>query len=98
MAEIDTAGLKANKQTNTEKVGEDKPSRFWEDEDAPAGSTSESLAVIENGRKTRVHGPTHFHHLADGRVVAGYTGGTHHTEPGENGEDKVTKILAIHEG
>jgi ketosteroid isomerase-like protein len=98
MSEIDRAGLKASKEANTETVGEEKSSRWWEHEDAPAGSTSASLAVVENGRKTRVHGPTHYHHLADGRVVAGYTTGTHHVEPGEDGQDRVTKILSIFEG
>lgn len=98
MAEIDHKGLKANKQASKEKVGEEREAPYWEHPDAPPGSTRASLAVLEGGRKVRVHGPTHYHHLADGRVVAGYTGGTHHTEPGEDGQDKVTKIVAIHEG
>lgn len=98
MAEIDRKGLAAAKKANTERVGAEKTSKYWEDKDAPKGSTSASLAVVEGGRKVRVHGPTHYHHLADGRVLAGYNGGTHHTEPGEDGQDNVTKILAIHEG
>lgn len=98
MAEIDHKGLKANKQANREKVGAEQEAPYWEHKDAPAGSTKESLAVVEGGRKVRVHGPTHYHHLADGRVVAGYTGGTHHSEPGDDGQDRITKILAIHEG
>lgn len=98
MEEIDVEGLQANKQINTEdpKI-QDRP-RYWEFEDALPGSTSESLAVVENGEKVRVHGPTHYHHLADGRVLAHFNGGTHHTEPGPDGRDKITKIIAIHEG
>lgn len=96
--EIDVAGLQANKRANTQKVGTEQAPRYWERPDAPPGSTKESLAVVEGGRKVRVHGPTHYHHLADGRVTAGYTGGTHHSEPGDDGQDKITKILAIHEG
>lgn len=97
--EIDTAGLAAGKRHNTDKVGAEKTKAYWDDENAPAGSTKESLAVVEGGRKVRVHGPTHYHHLADGRVVGGYSGGTHHTEPGEDGQDDtVTTILGIHEG
>jgi hypothetical protein len=98
-ARLDTGGLKSTRKSQlTEQVGREKAPRWWEAEDAPPGSTKESLAVVENGRKVRVQGPTHYHHLADGRVVASYTGGTHHTEPGEDGEDKVTRILARYEG
>ena len=97
--QLDTGGLKSTRKSQlTEQVGRAKARPYWEDDNAPPGSTKESLAVVENGRKVRVQGPTHYHHLADGRVVASYTGGTHHTEPGENGEDKVTRILARYEG
>ena len=98
-AEIDVAALQANKTRVDEQLDDVAERPVWEHDDAPAGSTAGSLLVYERGKAVRVSGPTHYHHLADGRVVAAYNGGTHHTEPGEDGgPDKVTKILAIHGG
>lgn len=99
MTEIDVAALAANKTQLEDKLEDAKEVPVWEHEDAPAGSTAGSLMVYERGKPVRVSGPTHYHHLADGRVVAAYNGGTHHSEPGEDGgPDKITKILAIHGG
>lgn len=72
----------------------------WDQDDAPRGSTAESLLVYERGVPVRVAGPTHYHHLVDGRILGGYTGGTHHTEPGENegDPDRVTQIHQLFEG
>lgn len=93
MAEIDVAGLQQNKQASTEQVGEERELAPWELPDAPPGSTASSLMVYERGKPVRVHGPTHYHHLADGRVLAAYNGGTHY----DDGE-KVTRIIAVHAG
>lgn len=101
MAEIEDLGIdQGTKQPmEAEELDTAKEVPVWAAEDAPAGSTADSLLVYERGKPVRVSGPTHFHHLANGRVVAGYAGGTHHTEPGpDGGPDRVTKILAIHEG
>lgn len=98
MEEIDVEGLAANKQQAETKPEKVRVTPVWEREDAPKGSTRASLMVFDRGQAVRVHGPTHYHHLADGRVTVGYSGGTHHSEPGEDGQDKVTRILAIHEG
>lgn len=96
--EIDVEALASVSHTAQDSLDTSREVPVWEAEDAPAGSTAESLLVFDRGRPVRVAGPTHYQHLADGRVIAGYNGGTHYTEPGENGHDKVTKILAIHEG
>lgn len=81
------------RQVLQDQVGTEKRLEVWELEDAPPGSTSESLLVFERGLPVRVAGPTHYHHLADGRVVGGYGGGTHYDDG-----DKVTRIVAVHEG
>ena len=65
----------------------------WDREDAPPGSTRHSLLVFRGGVPVRVAGPTHYHHLADGRVLPGYNGGTHYDDG-----SKVTRIVAVHEG
>jgi len=62
----------------------------WEEDDAPDGSTSESLLVYEGGVPVRVSGPTHYHGLANGEIVGGYGIGTHHSTP-----DGVVPILTI---
>jgi hypothetical protein len=99
MDEVDVQALEAVSHTAQEDLEDTSSKPVWEEDDAPAGSTSGSLLVYERGKAVRVSGPTHYHHLADGRVVAAYNGGTHHTEPGrDGGPDKVTKILAIHGG
>lgn len=98
--ELDRRALRAagRKETHTGKVGAEKTPQWWEHPDVPPGTTKESLAVVENGQKIRPHGPTHYHHLADGRVIADYTSGTHYTEPGDDDEDIVTPIVAIYAG
>jgi hypothetical protein len=85
------------KQTYTEKVGREKETPVWEKDDAPPGSTAESLLVFEGGVPVRVAGPTHYQHLADGRVTGGYGGGTHLSEPDGNGGETITRIVANHE-
>jgi hypothetical protein len=52
----------------------------WERDDAPKGSTSESLLTTDEDGKVRVSGPTHYTHLADGRIVGTFGIGTHHTD------------------
>lgn len=91
-AEIGTL-TQARKEQLGDAVGEEKETPVWEAEDAPPGSTSESLLVFERGRPVRVAGPTHYHHLADGRVIGGFAGGTHFDDG-----SKVTRIVAVHEG
>lgn len=86
------------KQTYMEKVGREKAKPVWEADDAPPGSTSESLLVFENGMPVRVAGPTHYVHLADGRVIGGYGGGTHYSDVDEDGNERITRIVANHEG
>jgi hypothetical protein len=93
------ADVPLRKQQYMEQVGQTRETPVWERDDAPPGSTEASLLVFENGRPVRVAGPTHYVHLADGRVIGGYGGGTHHSEPGENGgPDKITRVTANHEG
>lgn len=96
--ELDVAAIAAHKQVAEQPLDTETEVPVWLREDAPAGSTESSLLVYERGRPVRVSGPTHYHHLADGRVIAHHNGGTHYAEPGENGRDKVTKILSVHEG
>jgi hypothetical protein len=80
------------------QIGETKGTPVWEQDDAPPGSTSESLLVFERGIPVRVAGPTHYCHLADGRIVGGYGGGTHYADVDENGAQRVTRIVGNHEG
>lgn len=100
-AEIGTL-TDARKQILQDDVGYQKDVPVWEREDAPPGSTSESLLVFDRGRPVRVAGPTHFHHLADGRVVAGFSGGTHYSEDVDDGRGRTvtrtTRIVAVHAG
>jgi hypothetical protein len=72
----------------------------WEQDDAPKGSTAESLLVYERGVPVRVAGPTHYHHLVDGRIVGGYGHATHYSEPGAKpgDPDKLTRIHAVYGG
>ena len=96
--EIDLAALQSMKRAS-EPVQVEREVPVWELPDAPPGSTASSLLVYERGKPVRVSGPTHYHHLANGQVIAAYNGGTHHTEPGEDGApDRVTRIVQIHEG
>jgi len=50
----------------------------WERDDAPKGSTSESLMSEDENGKPVVSGPTHYSHLANGEIVGSYGIGTHH--------------------
>ena len=86
------------KQTYMEQIGQTGETPVWELPDAPPGSTAESLLVMERGRPVRVAGPTHYCHLADGRILGGYGGGTHYADVDENGVQRITKIVANHEG
>lgn len=96
---IDHEGLQASRrQSSDEQLDNVAEVPVWERDDAPKGATASSLLVYERGKAVRVQGPTHYHHLADGRIEVGYNGGTHHTEPGPGGQDKLTKITAVHEG
>ena len=92
--------LQAQRESGTEAkpdmVREVPP---WERDDAPAGSTSESLMVYERGQAVRVAGPTHYVHLANGRVIADYGIGTHYSEADPNGgPDRILSIIGIHAG
>lgn len=70
----------------------------WALPEAPAGSTSESLLVFERGKPVRVSGPTHYSHLADGRVVSSYGIGTHYTEADPNGGPDRSALIIAHYG
>jgi hypothetical protein len=90
------------KQTYMEQVGRERETPVWELPDAPPGSTAESLLVFERGVPVRVAGPTHYTHLADGRVMGSYGGGTRYSEPilnevGDVSGEKITRIIANHE-
>ena len=96
------ADVPLRKQQYMEKVGRERETPVWEKDDAPPGSTSESLLVFEGGFPVRVAGPTHYQHLADGRVVGGYGGGTHFSEAVTDPDtgrvtEKITRIVANHE-
>lgn len=95
------AGNSMRKQQYMERVGTERETPVWELPDAPPGSTAESLLVFERGVPVRVAGPTHYVHLADGRVTGGFGGGTHHSEAvlneaGEVTGEKITRITANH--
>lgn len=90
------------KQQYMEKIGREQETPVWELPDAPPGSTAESLLVFERGIPVRVAGPTHYVHLADGRIIGGYGGGTHHSEAvlddaGNVTGEKITRVTANHE-
>jgi hypothetical protein len=95
------ADVPLRKQQYMEQVGREREVPVWEQDDAPPGSTSESLLVFERGIPVRVAGPTHYVHLADGRVIGGYGGGTHHSEPVMDGDrvigERITRVTANHE-
>lgn len=86
------------RQQYMEQVGRSGETPVWELPDAPPGSTSESLLVMERGIPVRVAGPTHYVHLADGRIIGGYGGGTLYADVDEHGNQRVTRITANHEG
>jgi hypothetical protein len=87
------------KQEYLGKVGQEREIPVWHPDHPsgpPPGSTEESLLVFENGMPVRVAGPTHYVHLADGRVVGGYGGGTHYADEDEDGNERITRIIANH--
>jgi hypothetical protein len=98
------AGNSLRKQQYLGEVGQAKEIPVWDPRhpsDPPPGSTAESLLVFEGGRPVRVAGPTHYQHLADGRVVGGYGGGTHYSEAvldeaGDVVGETVTRIVGNH--
>lgn len=79
------------------KVGTPVETPPWEREDAPPGSTSESLLTTDENGKKVVADPTHYTHLANGRVVATYGIGTHHTDADYN-DGRPVPIAAHYEG
>ena len=87
------------KQQYLEKVGQERSIPVWDprhESCPPPGSTEESLLVFENGVPVRVAGPTHYVHLADGRVIGGYGGGTHYSDTDEFGNERIVRIVANH--
>lgn len=92
------ADTSMRKQQYMDQVGQTREKPVWERDDAPPGSTAESLLVFEGGVPVRVAGPTHYVHLADGRVVGGFGGGTHHSDTDEEGNERLVRIVANHEG
>src|SRR5260370_17036071 len=85
------------KQQYMGEIGEKKELPVWHpdhESSPPPGSTEESLLVFEGGRPVRVAGPTHYVHLADGRVIGGYGGGTHHADVDEDGNQRGTRVVA----
>ena len=99
----DGANTSLRRQEYMQKIGTEQETPVWELPDAPPGSTSESLLVFERGVPVRVAGPTHYQHLADGRIVGGYGGGTHYSEPVLDGNgsvigEKITRVVGNHAG
>jgi hypothetical protein len=90
-------GLEEQRSRGTGKVGPAREIPVWEADDAPAGSTAESLLEYENGKPARVAGPTHHVHLQNGRVVSHFGGGTHYSEVDEDGNDVVHKIIVAYD-
>jgi hypothetical protein len=74
------------------KVGNKVEEKAWERNDAPKGSTSESLLTTDESGKTVVADPTHYTHLANGRVVATYGIGTAHTDADYNDGQPVAVV------
>src|SRR5258708_33578161 len=90
------ADASTRKQQYMGEIGEKKELPVWHpdhESSPPPGSTEESLLVFEGGRPVRVAGPTHYVHLADGRVIGGYGGGTHHSDTDENGSERIVRIV-----
>jgi hypothetical protein len=87
------------KQQYLGEVGEKRELPVWHPDHPsgpPPGSTEESLLVFEGSRPVRVAGPTHYVHLADGRVIGGYGGGTHHSDLDEHGNERIIRVVANH--
>lgn len=79
--EPDRNGLRIERPTRrAPELDTTRETPLWERDDAPAGSTEESLLVHENGKPVRVAGPTHYGHLANGAIVGSYGVGTHHDD------------------
>jgi hypothetical protein len=85
---------------STDEVGTKKPVDWWEAEGVPDTASSSSLYYVGDDGAKHFQPPTHYLHLADGRVVAGYSGGTHYTEPGKKkgDPDRTLRIIGTHEG
>ena len=74
------------------KVGNKVETPPWAKDGAPKGSTSESLLTTDENGKLVVADPTHYTHLANGRVVATYGIGTHHTDENYNDGQPVAVV------
>lgn len=81
-----------------EPVGEQKPPPWWKEDGVPETASEHSLFYRDTNGAQKFAGPTHYHHLADGRVVAGYSGGTVYSERMPDGSERLTKIIGNHEG
>src|SRR5258708_29478018 len=91
------ADASPRKQQYMGEIGEKKEIPVWHpdhESSPPPGSTEESLLVFEGGRPVRVAGPTHYVHLADGRVIGGYGGGTPPRHTDDNSPDQPLRLLA----
>lgn len=89
----DAAGVRTQ---GADKLDTHKEVPVWHpdhESEPPAGSTAESLLDYERGVPLRVTPPTHHHWLGDGRIVTGYSGGTHYTEVDDDGNDVVSPIF-----
>lgn len=95
-AQLDSLGQNTDEPAPSLDTAAEVP--VWEADDAPRGSTEQSLLVYERGRPVRVSGPTHYAHLSDGRVTASYGIGTHYSEAGENGGPDRVSLITAHYG
>jgi hypothetical protein len=96
-----SGGLKIQ-QRNTDKASDAgvetrKEVAPWEREDAPKGSTESSLLAKDENGKDIVSGPTHYTHLANGRVVGTYGIGTHYTDADDN-DGRPVPVVAHYAG
>lgn len=71
------------------KLDKDESVAPWDRDDAPAGSTSESLLTKDKNGEPRVSSGTHYTTLADGRIVPGFGIGTHYDDG-----DSVVPVVA----
>lgn len=69
-----------NNRREAPELDQSREVPLWDRDDAPKGSTDSSLLKYENGVPVRVSGPTHFSHLANGKIVGSYGIGTHHDD------------------
>jgi hypothetical protein len=81
--------LNIQRRSNTQDPADVKLDRKrdvapWDKDDAPKGSTSESLLTTDDNGKPVVSGETHYAHLANGQIVGSYGIGTHHTDADYN--------------